>query len=216
MENDSHQTARRPRLSATRYFLFTVGSILLIPIVLLGVALVGALPDTGPINRCATFFYIEVGYWLYKLGMPEFIANTGGHMPHLTIFGMAVVYLIPACLCFYGGRRMRIKASQTSAPPKAISRWHCWRFAATSLAFIVIGLPLAFRFSSRTNLGYIEFQLPGIIITFIIVCCCLACFFLSPRRPLAPKLTAIVLAVLPLLCIVQFLADYYLHSSYDK
>src|SRR5882762_1301608 len=95
-----------------------------------------------------------------------------------------------------------------------ISGWRAWKCVLISLASNVVGLPPAFGFSTPTALGYI--QLPGIIITFLVACCCTACFFLCPRWPWTPKLVALALAILPLFFTLQFVADYYLHTRYEK
>ena len=101
-----------------------------------------------------------------------------------------------------------------ASTPANLSQWRYWKFVLISLASIVLGLPPAFIFSTPTAVGYV--QLPGVIITFIVACGCVACFLLCPRRPLAPKITALALAVLPLLATLQLVADYYLHMRYER
>lgn len=78
---------------------------------------------------------------------------------------------------------------------KKASAWRSWRFAIISLASVVIGLAVVFRFFSPTA-GYVQW--PGAIVSLVVACCCAVCFFLSPRRPIAPKMVALALLVLPL------------------
>ncbi len=42
----------------------------------------------------------------------------------------------------------------------------------------------------------------GVVISLVVACCCAVCFLLSPRRPIAPKLVALALPVLPLFSFV--------------
>ena len=77
----------------------------------------------------------------------------------------------------------------------SVPRWRSWRFVAISLACIVVSLPVAFGHSTPTA-GYVHSR--GVIVSLVTACCCAVCFFLSPGRPMAPKLVALVLPVLPL------------------
>jgi hypothetical protein len=89
-----------------------------------------------------------------------------------------------------------------------------WKFVLISLASIVLGLPPALMFSTPTALGFV--QLPGVIITFGVACCSVLCFLLCSRRPIAPKLTCLVLAILPLWITLDLVKDYYLHITYER
>lgn len=83
-----------------------------------------------------------------------------------------------------------------------------------SLASMGLGLPPALAFSTPTALGYV--QLPGVIITFGVACCCVVCFLRCARRPIAPKLTCLGLAILSLLIALDLAKDYYLHITYER
>ena len=98
-------------MKAWRYILLTVGCVFTILIALYLLALVGILPDTGFLRGCLEFSYIEIGYWLHKVGEPGFLSSTAGHMPHLTVIGMVLIYALPGCACFWGFRRLRAKPS---------------------------------------------------------------------------------------------------------
>jgi hypothetical protein len=86
-------------------------------------------------------------------------------------------------------------------PPndRKASAWRSWRFALISLASIVISVPIAFAASTPTA-GYVHWR--GVVISLLTACCGAVCFFLSPRRPIAPKLVALALPVLPLFSFV--------------
>ncbi len=68
-----------------------------------------------------------------------------------------------------------------------------------SLASVVVSVPIAFG-SSTPTAGYIHWR--GVVVSLITASCCAVCFFLSPRRPIAAKLVASALPVLPLLSFV--------------
>jgi hypothetical protein len=84
-------------------------------------------------------------------------------------------------------------------PRGATSKFRPWRFVVISLAAIVISVPIAFG-SSTPTAGYVHWR--GVVISLITAFCCAVCFFLSPRRPIAPKLAALALPILPLLSFV--------------
>ncbi len=83
-----------------------------------------------------------------------------------------------------------------------------------SLASIVVGLPPALMFSTPSLVGYV--QLPGVIITFGVASCCVLCFLLCARRPMAPKVTCLLLAILPLFITLDLAKQYYLHITYER
>lgn len=95
--------AQRLRMRVLRYMLLVVGCVFLVPVLLDGLAMLGLLPEGSFLQRCLGFFFIMVGDWLLSLRVPSYIANTGGHMPHLTVFGFVLVYVLPAGLCLVGG-----------------------------------------------------------------------------------------------------------------
>jgi hypothetical protein len=78
----------------------------------------------------------------------------------------------------------------------ASSKIRAWRFALISLALIVISVPIAFA-SSTPTAGYVHWR--GVVISLITAFGCALSFFLCPRRPIAPKLVALALPILPLL-----------------
>jgi hypothetical protein len=90
--------------------------------------------------------------------------------------------------------------------------WCAWKFAVISLAGIVVVEPFGLMFSTPTALGYV--QLPGVIITILVACCSVVCFMVCPRRAIAAKLVTLLLAVIPLLIMLDLLKDYYLHVRY--
>ena len=81
----------------------------------------------------------------------------------------------------------------------ALHAWRSWRFVLISLACIVISVPIAFG-SSTPTAGYVHWR--GVVISLLAAACCAVCFFLSPRRPIAPKLVALALPVPSLLSFV--------------
>ncbi|MBZ0099867.1 MAG: hypothetical protein K8F30_12320 [Taibaiella sp.] len=87
-------------------------------------------------------------------------------------------------------------------------KWRYWRFSLLSFACIIVSLGLAFFVTSPTS-GYVQW--PGTIISLIAACCCLVCFFLVPRRPIALKVINFVLPVFPI-----FLAALYGSSTAPK
>jgi len=94
-----------------RYILFSVGCVLTLPIVLYLLAMIGVVPSTGFLHRCLGFCYIEIGYWLHEVGEPGVLSSTAGHMPHLTLIGVLLIYVLPACVCFWTFWRLRTKPS---------------------------------------------------------------------------------------------------------
>jgi len=84
-----------------------------------------------------------------------------------------------------------------------------WKFVYISVACLVVGLPIAATFYIRYQIGY--YALPGVIITFIVACACVACFLLCQRRPIVPKFTTLALAVLALIRMIGFIGYYWLH-----
>ena len=100
------------QMNAWRYVLFALGCVFALPITLYLLATIGILPGTGLLERCFTFFFIGVGDWLQTVGEPGLLSSTAGHVPHLTLIGMVLIYLLPAGVCFWAFHRFR------SAPPR--------------------------------------------------------------------------------------------------
>ena len=98
-------------MKAWRYISFTAGCVFTFPIALYLLATVGVLPSSGFFDRWIAFFYIEVGYWLHEVGEPGFLSSTAGHMPHLTVIGVFLIYALPACVSFWTFWRLRTKQS---------------------------------------------------------------------------------------------------------
>jgi len=71
---------------------------------------------------------------------------------------------------------------------------------------MLVGLRLAVGFYTPTAVGYV--QLPGIIIASTVTCWSVICFLRCPRRPIALKLIALVLASFAIFCTLDFLVDY--------
>ncbi len=83
----------------------------------------------------------------------------------------------------------------TEKGPSA-SGWRSWRFVALSLACVVVSVPIAFG-SSTPTAGSVHWR--GLVVSLVTAGCCAVCFLRSPRRPLPPKLVALVLPVPSLL-----------------
>ena len=81
-----------------------------------------------------------------------------------------------------------------------------------SFVTLVLGLPIAFPFSTPTAVGFV--QLPGVLIGVFVAGVCVVSFFFCPRRPLFAKLVSLLLCVPALFCALDFVAYYWLHVRY--
>ena len=89
-----------------------------------------------------------------------------------------------------------------AAPKTNNLRSRSWKCVVVSMGCILIGIPIAATFSPLHGIGRV--QLPGGVITCIVLCGCTACFLRCPRLPLDLKLTTFALIIVPILCVLQF------------
>ena len=68
--------------------------------------------------------------------------------------------------------------------------------------------PIAARFYSPTALGYV--QLPGVLVFVALAIGCVLCFLLCPRRPVALKAIALIVATHALYWALDAIAYYWL------
>ncbi|MDB6123217.1 MAG: hypothetical protein JWQ71_2210 [Pedosphaera sp.] len=92
------------------------------------------------------------------------------------------------------------------------SRRSGWVFVGVAIVATIIAWPIAAGFYSPTAIGFVH--LPGVILFVLLAVSCTVCFLLCPRRPLAPKLVSLLLAIHAAYWALDADAYYWLHSVY--
>jgi Kef-type K+ transport system membrane component KefB len=99
-----------------------------------------------------------------------------------------------------------------SIPAHSVSRRSGWLLVGIAVVATIIVWPLAAGFYSPTAIGFVH--LPGVFLFAALAVGCAVCFFLCPRRPLAPKLISLALTAHALYWALDAGAYYWLHSVY--
>jgi hypothetical protein len=98
---------RNVRKRFLKALLPVIGSLLMGAVAVIAAGFVFGVPASGLFRHAFDLVFVEPAYGLYRLGAPEFIASTGGHIAHLTLLGIVLLCLVPAGTCFSWGIRLR-------------------------------------------------------------------------------------------------------------
>ncbi len=93
-------------MKVAEYISRTAGWLLIAAVLAIGFGFMFGVPQSGLYRRVFDFLFVDLSYELLKTGVPQSIVSTAGHIPHFTVVGVLLFFVLPAICCFVVAGRL--------------------------------------------------------------------------------------------------------------